>query len=307
MSELNAGDEPSEELPSRAEVKKITLEDLHPVVPEKDGTVIVVMRNAKDDRSDATTDLGALKPEAAEATYRNALAFFEGIVNGVPETERGSLDFLIVASDATLTTPLIQSEHKRAVETADQIMRALNETMTKYSLSKEQLLNKSEKPIELKSGRITDVRMMEESPEFVAWLKARHTAKDGTFTEFGPNGFWAEYEIDGPEIQTKRREMRVEGPKEIAHRVNGYVATHANSMQYYHDTHPGRRVVTFVVGHYDSISPWLKRYVVKEDFPDFTQELPVTQGAGVVLNIKPRSTHASTSIQGNEYDIPLAA
>ena len=306
MDESNSEGALDRELSPRTEIKEITLEDLHPVVPEENGTVIAIMRNAKDDRSKDAPDLGALKPEAAETTYQNALSFFEGIMGGATDADRGNLDFLIVASDTKLTTPLIRSEHKRAVETADQVMHALKEIMTKYSLSKKQLLNKSGAPIELTSGRMTDLKMMEESPEFVAWLRDKHT-QDGVFQEFGPNGFWAEYEIDGPEIQAKRTEMGVEGPKEIADRVNGYVTTLANGMRSYHENHPRRRVVAFVVGHYDSLSPWLKQYVVKEDFPDFTQELPIAQGAGVVLDIKPQSTQATTSIQGNQYEISLAA
>jgi broad specificity phosphatase PhoE len=306
MDESKSEGAPTGELPQRAEVKKITIEDLHPVVPEENGTVIVVMRNAKDDRSETAPDLGALKPEAAQATYQNALAFFEGIMNSATEAERSSLDFLIVASDTTLITPVIRSEHKRAVETADQVMRALKETMVKYSLPNEQLLNKSGRPTELQSGRMTDLEMMKKNSDFVAKLRENHT-KDGVFQEFGAGGFWADFEIDSPELQKLRAEMgNVEGHGDAGDRVHGYVRVLAKALALRHERHPGRRTVAVAVGHYDSISPWLKRHVVKEDFPDFTQELPVEQGAGIVLKIEPNSNYADTTIQGNTYKVPLA-
>ena len=301
MGELNGGDG----LSQRAEVKRITIEDLHPVVPSENGTVIAVMRNAKDDRSETAPDRGALKPEAAQATYEHALAFFEGIVGSITETEKGSLDFLVVASDTTLITPVITAEHKRAVETADQVMRALKETMMKYSLPDEQLLNKSGQPIELESGRMTDLEMMKKNPEFVEELKKRHT-KDGVFQEFGKDGFWAEYEIDPQELQQLRAEMgNVEGHGDAGDRVHDYIRVLVRALALRHERHPGRRTVAVAVGHYDSLSPWLKRHVVNEDFPDFTQELPIEQGAGVVLKIEPDSNYAETAIQGNPYKIPL--
>jgi hypothetical protein len=288
-----------EETTQQPKIEKVTTADLRPVLPKIDGTTFILQRNAKDNRVPGTPDIGALVPENAQSSQDQAREYFQEIFKHLGPEEKAQIDILIVAADTHLITPTLRSEHQRAVETAAQVMIGLKKAMIENQIPETQLLNKTGEPIQLSSRRLIDLRMMDESPDFVKWLKERSTV-DGVFNE---KSFWIAYEDDENEVRQKRLEMKVEGPEDIAERVDGYVATLNNAMKFYHESHPGRRVIVWGISHYDAISPWLKLKVADMSKTDY---LPADQGAGIVVEMK-KGEPATTQIGGNNYTIPFAA
>jgi hypothetical protein len=129
---------------------------------------------------------------------------------------------------------------------------------------------KTGKPIELSSGRLRDLRMFEDSPEFVQFLKNKY----GSGKEF-----WVAYEV-AKERET-RLAMGAEGPEDIANRVDAYLKVVAKAMKSYTALHPGRRVVVWAVSHYDCISPYVKKQVAQLNETDFLDNyFPIEQGGG---------------------------
>lgn len=292
MSIENSSMENKEELPK---VERVTISDLRLETPELGGTVIVLQRNAKDNRDpNSELEMGALIPEAAEQVRVHTRESLDRVFQALDPEERKSVDILVVAADTKLETPMpeIKSDHKRAVETADQVIGGIKECMRALSLSETQLLNKSGKPIELSSGRLRDLRMFEDSPGFVQFLVDKY----GT----GQN-FWEAYENDTE--REARERMGAEGPDDIAERVRDYLGVLTNAMKFYHQSHPGRRVIIWAESHYDVISPFIKRHVAKMEKTDY---LPVDNGAGVVINLD-KNQKASTQIRGNRYDLSFSS
>lgn len=284
---------PSETEPDIPKVERITSGDLKPEIPEVGGVEIILQRNAKDNRDlNSELEMGALVPEAALEVRLKAKDFFGELFQSLGPEEAKTVDILVVAADTKLETPVpeVKSDHKRAVETAEQVVAGIGESMEESSLPETQLLNKSGKPIELSSGRLRDLRMLEDSPDFVKFL----TDKYGTGNEF-----WAAFESD-MERET-REEMGAEGPDDIADRVEKYLKVLTNAARSYHQHHPGRRLVVWAVSHYDTISPYVKKHVAGMEQTDY---LPVEQGAGLVINVD-KNEKAATKIQNHEYNLKL--
>ena len=274
-------------------IELITVQDIRREIPQVEGTAIILQRNAKDDRQDPeSSDYGALVSAAAEKARLGAKEFFSEIFAGLGPEEIKSLDIMVVASDATLITEKGQtSPHKRAVETAEQVISGLQEAMAEHSVSDEQLLNNAasahQGPIELSGLR--DLRALEDSPEFIKFLQAKWGDK-----------FWLAFEDDS-ERET-RIAMGAEGPIEIANRVKYFLTVIANAMKVYHQENPGRRVIVWAVSHYDSISPYIKEHVAKMD--TLKTYLPVEQGGGITITISPDG-QVKTKIKDTDYSISL--
>ena len=293
MSIENGLTENKKELLSK--VEKVTIDDLRIETPESGGTAFVLQRNAKDNRDpDSEIEMGALVPEAAEQVKIHTKESLDRIFQSLSPEERKGVDMLVVAADTKLETPMpdIKSEHKRAVETAEQVIAGIKQSLQEFSLPETQLLNKSGKPIELSSKKLEDLRMFEDSPKFVQFLVDKY----GTGLEF-----WVAYE-DDVERET-RKQMGAEGPDDIAKRVDDYLTTLANAMKSYHQSHPGRRVIVWVESHYDTISPFIKLRIAKMEKASY---LPVDNGAGIVITLDKDQNEASTVIKGNRYDFSLS-
>lgn len=295
---------PVAEMPASPKTEKVTSADLKLKVPELGGTVIVLQRNAKDKDNrklpEGDPRFGALDAGEAEQTQLESQAAFDELLGNMTDEERKTLDILVVAGDSKLFLPDgRRSEHKRAVETADAVLKGIRKAMGKFSITEQQLLNKEGQSIELSSGSLKDLYMLENS-DFVKFLIEKST-KDGVFDE---KMFWTFYESD--KFAKERMEMKAEGPLDIAKRVNEYMGTVANAMKHYHEKHPGRRVIVWAVSHYDSISPFLKKHVAgmtKQTFLD--TYLPVDNRAGVVLNLRKGSLNATAQIKEREYNVSL--
>lgn len=277
------------------QLEKITTADLHLEIPGPEETAIVLQCNARDNRNpEVPIPLGALMPEAAEALRQNtAESLKAGLADLSPE-QRKQVDFLVIAGDSILGAlePELRSSgqpYKRAVDSAQEVLKAIEICIDEYGLDKTQLLNKSGKPIELSSGKLRDLLIFDDSPKFVEFMRKKY----GTKKEF-----WVAYEDD---VEKETREvLGAEGPREIAQRIRGYLRVLANAMDFYHRNHPQRSVMVWVVTHYDSISPFVKSQIGMQ----MTDYLGVDKGAGIVLRLKPGATPEST-IGGQRYTFSL--
>lgn len=277
-------------------VERVTIDDLRPERFENGETEIILQRNAKDNRDpNSPIEMGALLPEAAEKVRQHAKKFFEDMFSMLGEDAKIT-DILVVAADTKLETPIdgVKSHHQRAVETAEEVIVGLKEAMEAFSLEQKQLLNKSGKPIQLTSGRLRDLRIFEDSPEFVNFLKEKY----GQLKEF-----WVAYEVD------KEKEIRIkmgaEGPEDVADRIDSYLRVLANAAKAYEESHPGRKLIVWAVSHYDTISPYIKKHISQLDETSFHDDyLPVEQGAGIVM-VADKQGNAETKIQGQKYQVSL--
>jgi len=253
-------------------IERITVRDIQPTLPAQNETVMVLQRNAKDIR-EAGDEFGALDKKAVETTHAEARQFFDTLFAELEEEERDTISIMVVASDATLLIPNGQPcEHRRAIETADIIIQALKESMVQFNVPESSFLNSDSsngEPIAV--SELRDLLMFEESPEFVKYM----TDKYGTGKEF-----WIAYETDA-EKET-RIAMGVEGPKEIADRVNYALTVRARIASEYHKANPDTRLVVWNVSHYDSISPFIKEHIVGVDVTGY---LPVEHSGGITLQI----------------------
>lgn len=292
---MESAEQTSEQVASKPPVEKITPADIKPIIPQDNGSVFILQRNAKDKANrkfPAESPLfGALDAGEAEATTAQSKDLFNQIFKDLPPEERAKIDILVVAGNASLRMPDGKnSPHKRSVETAEHILTGINASMAEYGVDASQLLNKSGKPIELSS--LTDLKMWDESPEYVDFLKAKYG-----YTQENPQPFWEAYEDDVH--KDVREQMGAEGPDDIADRVGGYMGTLTHAMKLYHERHPGRKVVVLANSQYDSISPVIKKYVSGQSMKDY---VPVDYLGGVAFNVDPNG-QMSANVKGQEYSV----
>lgn len=282
--------------PESSQEFSMHIKEISAATPEPGGTVLVLQRNAKDNRDAGSPEYGALSAEVQAQTQEGAKIFFDQLFDGLDEDEKQSVRVLVVASDATLITPGgVNSSHKRGLETAEQDISGILRSITEHNLDPSQvLINPSEdgntpEPVELDG--LVDLRIWE-SPEFVEYMKAKY----GTGIDF-----FAAYE-DDLEVDT-REDMNVEGPADVAIRMREVVTDLTQDVaQEYHRENPGTRLVVWATSHYDSISPFVKGYVY-QDNP--TKHLvKVAYGGGISIKISPDNSFAETEINGETFQVP---
>lgn len=277
----------------KPQLERITPADIKPVIPEDGGSVFVLQRNAKDRDNRMlpveSPPFGSLDEGEGEATQAQSKEFFDQIFKDLPPEERAKIDILVVAGNASLRMPSgKRSPHKRSVETAGHILTGIKASIAEFGVNPDQLLNRTGEPIEIINGGLLDLKMFEESPEFVKFLVDKY----GDTKEL-----WVAYEEDRD--KEVRERMGAEGPEDIADRVGDYIATLENAMKLYHQHHPGRKVIVFANSQYDSISPTLKKYVTGQPMETY---LPVDYRGGVAFEVGADGS-MSAYIQGYEYPV----
>ncbi len=279
--------------------------DIYPEIPEPGGTVLVLQVNARDDRSDPrSADFGKLTPEAEVQTVTQATSFFSEIFTGLEERDRENVAIAVFASDATLIMPHgITSPHQRACETAQKVIEGINTSMTEYRINPSQLLNNTlgegGKPIPVPG--LVDLKMWEKPDE----VEKLH----GVWGE--GQDFWSKYESDWRDLWRdwflkNQISPEVELPEDIAVRVRAALTDlTVNFARQYHEEHPNARLIIWVDGMYDALSPWLKGYVYNTDPAHVFA--PIEKGGGLTIKISPNSPDGQTAtckIGSQEYSIP---
>jgi len=281
-------------------------EDIRPEVPETEGTVIIYQRNAADKRTPGK-DFGALTEEGVKKTRDQAREFFSKLFSKMSIEERKQLDILVLASDSELHTPDGEkSDHKRAVDTATEVIHELAPLMKKNGLKENQLLNMEHAsngaPVEV--SLLKDLRMIDETPEYVEFLekKAQEAVGSGRKNLRGKElpaqlWFWIMFEED--EFKKKREELGAEGPTEIADRINAYFSMIKLLGDEYHKQNPGRKLLVWAVSHGDTITPYAKQHIADLPLDAF---LPVKKNGGLTIEVS-ADGNATTQLSGKEFSV----
>jgi len=278
----------------------ITEADLRLEIPEEDETVIILHRNARDNRNkNSELGMGELELEAAEQSKLDAEKYFNAMLESLEEKERKEIMFLVVAAKSEWEIPTdeggIKCGHKRAVETAKKVIEGIKNSLDKFSLSEDQFMtqsNREGRPSVIKK-KLTDLLMFEDSPKFAEFLNTKNPLTGDKEKDLH---YWLAFEND--EYEETRIEMGAEGPDEIANRIDSYIKLVEKSMKNYHKRNPNKRVVVWIDTHYDTISPYVKRVIAGLEKTDWVS---VDSGAGIVIKLG--KDQAITNIQGKDYDL----
>lgn len=237
-------------------------------------TKVILQRHEDYDRDYDSETSGKLKPEAVEHGRAESIRRIQSIIDQVPVDERDRLFFLVLSSDTTFGA----KKGARSIETAQIIIDCIRELLPKNGINENNLLNVSNKYRNTNEGEprpVADLRepsMFEKSPEFVAFMKEKYPGKD----------FWVNFEADTE--KEKRLEMGVEGPRDMADRIQNFLGLIKRYSHFFHTVRPNSRLVVWSASHYDTISPWTKEHVMGVDT---TQSyLGVDHGSGIVIGIE---------------------
>jgi len=305
---------PERHTPDPSEIKKIKVEDLlgGEKLPDEDGTLITLQVNARDIRDPESKDLGRLKPEAAIEVREITKTFFTEALELLTPEERSQIDIIVFASNARLTTPSgLESNLQRAVQTGNSAIEGIREVMERLDMKEGQLINNVSSvgggPFEV--SELVDLEILKSDEGYLQYLKDKYMPNDqpsdlslNSGTGLSPvteEALWVAYENDAPEDRIVRQKLGAEGPDEIAERVRHFIATIENFTAQHHTANPGRKVIVWAVGHYDNISPYLKKYVLHKQMDTY---LGVDKNAGISIKIDPN--HKATSrIKGQEFKV----
>jgi broad specificity phosphatase PhoE len=270
----------------------------------KQGDCLMVLQvNAKDIRESEDAEIGSLYPESAIETRENAHKFFSELFAGMDEPERASTKILVVSSVAKLRTPVgVDSEKKRAFETAREVLSSIGEVLDEFNLSKEQVVNNTSNILEgepFEDSRLVDLEWLHkpddpQSAEFVRRMKEQYGAG------YEP---WKKYEADEEPVRSARIELGIEGREEIADRVKETVDGLLGLSKDYLKEFPRDRLVIWVVGHYDNISPFVLRDVIGVKPTEAL--LPANKGSGIVLHRSAATGQVHTKIGGTNYSVAI--
>ena len=270
--------------------KKIEKDNIEPIPPEVGGTEIVLQRHGKYERSVDSPNVGSLTEDGAKEIYALGKEFFKKLFDSIPESERKNVDVLVLASDTQY-----KGGGHRSMETANQIIRGVREELKRLDLNENQILNTSgnfhDKDGIRPTPELREPQMIDNSPEFLQFLKEKYGDMN--------LDFWIAFEED--KEKEAREKMGAEGPNEIADRLDFMVNVLARYSRFYHKKHPDKRLVIWAATHYDTISPYVKREILKTD-----KETPlgVDYGAGISINLD-KEGRGTVKMAGEEYDVPL--
>lgn len=256
------------------------------------GTKILLQRHQEFIRDKEDEKAGHLTANGKETGEIEAEQRIQNLIEQVPETERDNLFFLILASDTTY-----ENGGARSMETADIIAKKIRELLIQNCISEENLLNISREYRGAENGgpkpvaNLREPLMFEESPAFVQFLKEK-------YPEF--KDFWIAFET---EVEKETREkMGAEGPEEMADRIEKYLKVLKRYSTLFHKEKPDSRLIIWCVSHYDTISPWTKKYVLDQSITE--NHLPVDYGAGLAVDLDEEG-NASIDTEGKKFKLEL--
>ncbi|MBI4919073.1 hypothetical protein HY837_04025 [archaeon] len=272
-------------------IAKIKITDISPSIILQGETLMVIQCNAPDNRKPGTAKIGHITFGGKRIAIKQAKEFFNSLFN-MHGADASSIDIRLIASSVTLTTPEgIISDRKRAVDTSYCVIRGLLSAMSSYKIPPEHFLNlKANGGAPLETDELHDLKMFEQSSAFVEFLKKKYGP--------GTKEFWMNYEIDKHSTLAKR--IGVEDQNKIADRVYQAVFAERIFAEDYHKHHPGKRLVTWIIGHYDSLSPFMKKHVF--NLSDLTLYLGIEKCGGLTIICRKNGSMESL-FRGKRYTI----
>jgi hypothetical protein len=146
---------------------------------------------------------------------------------------------------------------------------------------------------------LVEPKIFDESPDFVKFLEEKYKPDESPNSSgMSPEAF-AAYEMDAD--KDIREAMGAEGVYDILDRTKHSVEMLRRYANWFHINNPGKRLVIWTATHYDTISPLVKD-ATNVGFDDY---ISVDYGAGVVLEIAPKSKEAILSAKGHRVALKL--
>lgn len=238
----------------------ITVESIHP--PEagdfSEGDAVIVLQvNGKDNRDAAKGEVGLLIPEAARQEEEITASFLSTVLASLSPEEQATVDIMVLASSASLETlDGVASDHKRAVETGEHAIVGFKKALAGAGLSDQSIVNcrGEHNGVIFETDALTDVPFLHDASEAAKAYREEMVKRYGT-------GFqaWAAYEKDKGPAHELRKQHGVRGHAERADDVAEFLQLSQDWMETYRETYPDRRLILWSIGHYDSLSPYLKQ------------------------------------------------
>lgn len=254
-------------------------------------TKIIIQRHEEYDRDIKSENAGRLYSQAIEKGHADSKIRMQKIIEQVPSQERSSLYFMVLSSDTKFV------DGARSIETGQIVLDEIKEAFKVAGINEENILNVSRTYRQTEKGeprpttQIREPLMFEKNPEFVAFLEEKYPEK---------KDFWSAYERD---IEKEARlQNGAEGPEDMADRLEKFLELIKRYSQFFHKSNPNSRLVIWCVSHYDTISPWTKKYVMKEDVTK--KYLPVDYGSGLSIGID-RDGKAIATAGEEEFEIAI--
>lgn len=269
MNNLEVSSESHEQIPP-----KLGAEDLAPHSMKPGEACVVVQRHRRYETSEDSERSGSLTTEAEEDEWNQVFNYFKTLLDSTPPEERANIKVYFIASDSDYKG----QGGERSYETAVVAQQAAEAAFRTHEVDPNGSIVSAD--LEVRGGyaqiepMLREPQIFIESRDFVAFLRERYP---DNFREM-----MSAYEDD------RHRDVRVamgaEGPNELADRLAQSISGFAQVARGIHADAPEARVVVWAVSHYDTISPFVKRDVLRVGIEP---ELPVDYGGGFSIEIDP--------------------
>lgn len=273
-------------------IEKITNKSIEAGPLDMGETRILLQRHEEFVRDKDSSEAGHLTAKGKETGAEESEQRIKNLIEQVPPQERNNLFFLVLASDTVYV-----GRGARSMETADIVAKKIKELLVENGISEKNLLNLSRNYRGAEKGgpkpvvKLREPHMFEQSPDFVKFLKEK-------YPDF--KDFWVAFETEA-EKET-REKMGAEGPEEMADRIERFLEVLKRYSSLFHKEKPNSRLAIWCVSHYDTISPWTKKYVLNESLPE--TYLPVEYGAGLSIDLD-SDGNATVNTEGKEFKLEL--
>jgi len=270
-----------------AEVRNIPGITVENLVPPEVGTFLagesisVLQVNGKDNRDASKGEVGALTFEAAKQEEETTEGFLGKLLDGLSEGERSKLDIIVIASSAELATLNgVGSDHKRAVDTGKHAISGFKQALKDRGLDEGAIVNTRG----LHGGDIFETEALLDVPFLHDISEEGEKYREAMVEKYGATGFgiWAAYEKDKGDDRKLREQTGMPGPVETADAVADFMHVSQGFAEAYQEANPDRRLIIWAIGHYDSLTHYIKRDMLGEDIRDTL--MPMDKLSGVVIH-----------------------
>lgn len=277
------------EFPKQIEKPKVDSVDINRTPPDVDGTKIILQRHERYQREvvEGGVALGSLTTESMQKAYKQTREILAEMLDSVPVEERSNVSFLVVGSSTKF-----RDQGMRSIETAQQVLRGLKDELEDEQLGQNQIENNHSVLQDVATiDAIQAPRFLDDSKDYFSFLKEKY----GDETQ----AFWKAFEEDAH--KKERIQFGAEGPDEIDERFTHYLEKLTRYARHFHKKNSEKRLVIWVVSHYDTVSPFIKRHVTKTDPHQF---IDVDYGAGISVEID-SAEKVLSFFHGKKYDVDL--
>ncbi len=236
-------------------------------------TLIVFQRHQEHEKNSTSPEHGKLTPKGREAAKEESSERLIKLIETIPESERQKIFFLVLGSDSTYP-----GKGARAMETGTIFSEEVIKILEKYNIDKNNFLNYTREYRNTGQGMPRPTARLRISPDI-----DKSSPFGSYLAELYPENSDFVQAFDRDKEKDVRLEMNAEGPEETADRLKKFLIVLQRYSAKFHEANPDSRLIIFNFTHYDTISPFVKKELLKEPIGD--RYLPVDFGAGISVTI----------------------